>query len=261
MKATSHHPCSRTGQRSPKPWTQYSYQASQLIRSLFAQGVWFENGVYQPGTSQSPGLVLGAAVGTVSLLMVWNWKLAVSLAMGASVMILVQLVQQSQGSLLGLVMRRGCRSTDGSIMNQSGIGQSVVSGLITLFLTYLITSIAVELHNPWLALGVGLQLMMTLVILLLSWGWLPSPLPSYSLYHSDLTTSDPFKRLSAIHQLQTLLQQNGANAEVDKWVTDYLKLALNRESEPVVKAAIIEALQIRRPNSGTQRSTQDTVLS
>ncbi len=122
------------------------------------------------------------------------------------------------------------------------------SGAIATLLLYGSLSLWMETEQHWLAAAAILEGIATLGILsLLVW-------ESFHRRHQEQRTTieqclsaiaspDPFQRLSGVRQVQSVLEKEQVQPAQLRLVTDYLRLALEREGVDVAREAILETLQ------------------
>lgn len=60
---------------------------------------------------------------------------------------------------------------------------------------------------------------------------------------ADLTHDDPLRRLIAVRQLTNSVSDQRDQATQRREISDYLRLMLNREAEPIVRDAVLDGLQ------------------
>lgn len=125
---------------------------------------------------------------------------------------------------------------------------SVSGGATATFGSYTAVSIWAESSQRWLATGMILQGMVTLTILgLLLWEWVQRQqersVNQFEHCLAEITSADAFKRLVGVRRLQTLLQREHTTSDQARLATDYLRLALEQETVPIVREALLEALR------------------
>lgn len=118
---------------------------------------------------------------------------------------------------------------------------AVGSGGVAALAIYLAVAIWAESDRPWMATGMvlqGLATLLMLVILGCQMNRSDRDETQRSQLLSDLTASDPLKRLVAVR----LLTGWGMN-DPELGIRDYFRLMLSREREPIVREAILDSLQ------------------
>ena len=136
---------------------------------------------------------------------------------------------------------------------------------------YIAASILMEADSFWIAAGGILQGLITVAILcLLIWrmGDTPNPQPS-SLFDleqqlTNLTHTDPLKRLIAVRQITRLASQAepeqiylaDAQLSLRSHLTDCFRLMLRQEPDAIVRAAVRESLQLVSPKPQLPKGAQ-----
>lgn len=201
---------------------------------------------------RSKGWLLGLS-GFV--LLVFNWRLVLSLIAGAGVMSLVYVGQQKRWRIPINTWRNRWNSVD----QRSVV--TIASGIITFLSAYLAIAIWLESDSPWLATGIILQGFATLLILMLIvWQGLnrnaDKSEPDFDHILANLTDSDPLKRLIAVRQATQWVSQDNQSLPASRstrqpaviptasHLADCFHLMLNQETEPIVRSALLDSLQL-----------------
>ncbi|MGL6282962.1 MAG: hypothetical protein ACRC2J_11195 [Microcoleaceae cyanobacterium] len=137
----------------------------------------------------------------------------------------------------------------------------LLSGGLTTFSVYVSTGIWLEAEQPWLASGLLLQnLGLVGIISFLAWQMqavqAKTPGDDLTLLLDQLTFDDPLKRLIAVRQVRDYVlsgKLSGKSGKGDRLtqplsmskshVVDCFRVMLSKESDPLVKEAILESLQ------------------
>ncbi|ERN42375.1 hypothetical protein KR51_00008960 [Rubidibacter lacunae KORDI 51-2] len=187
------------------------------------------------GRSLSMWLACGA--GTIALLL-WNWQLVCATAAGIATLVLAYLIptrywQQVQTRVLQVWQGIPRHMT-----------LAVVSSGIVATFVYAALAIWTAATDRWLAAGAIAQSVATFLTLgLLGWHVFErQPQRSFARdrYLRELTHADALKRLIAVRLLSERAL-TGAQAE-RKHLGEYFCLLHSRESEPLVRAAILDSL-------------------
>jgi hypothetical protein len=186
------------------------------------------------------GWLLASTV-TVAMLF-WIWKLLIATGVGIGVMLLVYLMQEWNWQGRGSKLRKVLNGANRQLILAVG------SGGVAAFSTYMAVSIWVDSDSPWIATGAILQGLGTLAVLLLLIRQTINPQASsdetiFNHLLADLTHTDPLKRLIAVRQLTHLVTAAPADQVHPRTISQYFRLMLNREQEPVVRDAVVESLQ------------------
>lgn len=185
--------------------------------------------------------------GTALALLLWNWRLVISLGLGLTAMAAGYLLQQGQGKRLWAALQQRWQTVDRPFWLTLG------SSLLVIGASYLTLSIWQELQSFWLAIGFLLQGAVILTVLgFLVWQWRQTQANRSSRnsainqdWLSDLADADPLKRLLAVRQLTHALTQNHPSLLLTpKELAESFRLMLNRETEPILCRALLESLQI-----------------
>jgi hypothetical protein len=178
----------------------------------------------------------------ITLLWWWNWKLLLATVGGMSLMFLVYSLQNNY-------LQQSWRKWQRFLTGSSGkLAIAVGSGGIGALSTYLAASIWADAENHWLATGLILQGLGTLITLaLLVWQinshrdrnkeakleWLLS----------DLTARDVLKRLIAIRQLTRLAIGHRLTQSDYNHLVEYFRLMFSQSQDAIVKDALLDSLE------------------
>jgi hypothetical protein len=185
--------------------------------------------------------------------MLWwlNWKLFLATIVGISLMSLCYLLQNSH-------WQRYCQKWQNVLVGSNRqLLLAVSSGAIGAFCTYLAAVVWADAENQWLATGAILQgfaSLTTVVLLVWSlWGRKANTLEAkLEQLLTDLSHSDPLKRLIAIRQLTRLVTRNRLSSEHYWQSIEYYRLMLSQPQVPIVKNALLESLDILGTNIGSK---------
>ncbi len=197
-------------------------------------------------SSASKGWLLSGAA--LLVLLLWNWRLVVSLGLGLLTLSAGYLLQQGQGRRLWAICQHWWQTVDRPFILTLG------SSIFVVGMSYLTLSIWQEMRSSWVAIGFVLQGTAVLTVLgLLAWQvWRQTQISHAPLnsaldrdWFIDLADSDPLKRLLAVRQLtHALTQPHPSLLLTPKELAETFRLMLNRETEPIVCRALLESLQI-----------------
>jgi hypothetical protein len=213
---------------------------------------------------QWKGGLLSLAV--LSILLIWNWQLILAAIVGLAGLVVTYLAQQRQLRLPAAHhwQRLWTRAN-------RPLTLSVGLGSIAALSTYLTIAIWQESQGSWLGTGVILQgfgLLAVLGLLSRSFWQQPVDPPTNDLsFHqllNQLADDDPLKRLIAVRQLTEQMLAASAHASATLPLTpshlaECFRLQLDRETEPVVRRALLEGLQLLGQSRMLQRSGRSTV--
>jgi hypothetical protein len=213
----------------------------QRIKDLFSKGSTL---VGDPEESRL--LLTGGILLAIGILLLWQWQLGLAVMAGSLVMILVYSFQTPSGQEWWKALRQNLAETSAPLAWAVGWG-----GIATLG-TYTVVSIWSESPHRWLVTGAILQGLATFTLLgLLLWEWIKRRQEEsshrFDRHLRDIASLNPFERLTGVRQLEELLNQSTLTPEQTRLGVDYLRLALEKESTPVVREALLEALQGRIP--------------
>lgn len=188
----------------------------------------------------------------------WNWQLLLATSAGIAIMLLVYFLQQGdwqkRWSDLGKLFAGANRQ----------LAVAVGSGVFATLATYMAVSVWRDSDSAWIAAGAICQGLGTLAIIIILLGQSrPGPHPTSGLT-TDLERS--IEQLTDIHPLRRLIAVRQLTREfaTTQWerdrriIADCLGLMLARETEPAVKNAVLEGLQVmgkvEKNISGSERS-------
>lgn len=189
-----------------------------------------------------PLVVFGMAVA----ILLWNWQLLLATGAGIVAMLAMYLMQQWDWRRILHQWRRFYK------LELRGTNQAmaiaVASGGMTSLLTYLAVSMWLSTENHWMATGMILQTMGIFATLcLLVWQFLTHKSSEAELSLNqlivNLTDADPLKRLISVRQLTSLIRKNHGQREQQDAIADYFNLMWGRETEPLVREALLEGLE------------------
>ncbi|BAY26663.1 hypothetical protein NIES2100_64790 [Calothrix sp. NIES-2100] len=175
-------------------------------------------------------------------MLLWNWKLLLALLIGIGVMLSVYLMQKWDWQKRWSQMQEFVNPPNRQLI------LAVSSGGIATFTTYIAATIWFDSNSPWIAAGVilqGLGTVLTLILLVCQ------IVNFYGIRQEDyldrlldnLTQADPLKRLIAVRQLTKLIARKRVDAGLQQNVIECLQLLLTKEEEAVIREAAFESLQ------------------
>jgi hypothetical protein len=176
------------------------------------------------------------------LLLFWLWKLWLVIGVGVLAMAFVYRLQEWDWQLYWLKLRQFLSDSNRQLTI------AVASGGLAGLSTYMAVEIGSDTHSFWIAIGVLLQGLTTiLTLVLLIWqliaGQLSQAETQFDAMVADLTDAKPLKRLIAVRRLVRFVTNRNLDLAKRRSLADYFRLMLERESEPVVKDAAIAGLQ------------------
>lgn len=181
------------------------------------------------------------ALSALMAMLLWNPKLVLATLIGVAVMLAAYFLQQWDSKNF---LRQWRRFFSGP---NRYIAVAGVTGGMAAFSTYMAVSIWVESQNRWLATGMILQGLGTLATLvLLGWHFLHGQVTqsrdNFQQLLADLADADPLKRTIAVRLLTSSLREHQYQPSEERTIIDCFRLMLNRETEPTVKDALLDAL-------------------
>ncbi|GAB4302549.1 MAG: hypothetical protein Fur0025_43430 [Oscillatoriaceae cyanobacterium] len=186
------------------------------------------------------------ALSALMAMLLWNWKLVLATLIGVAVMLAAYFLQQWDSKSF---IRQWRRFFSGP---NRYIAVAGVTGGMAAVSTYIAVSMWVEsesagLSGRWLATGMILQGLGTLAtLMLLGWHFLHRQVTqSRDNFHqllADLGDADPLKRTISVRLLTSYLREQQYQPSEERAIIDCFRLMLNRETEPIVKDALLDAL-------------------
>ncbi|WP_016950178.1 hypothetical protein [Anabaena sp. PCC 7108] len=188
-----------------------------------------------------PGSILAFITIFVAMLF-WNWKLLLALTIGIGVMILAYSIPRWNWQLSWLQTQRFLNSTN------IRLALAVASGGIATFITYMTAAIWVDSPSHWIATGMivqGLGTLLTLILLVWQIFSLQANQEQDRLDQllKNLIETDPLKRLIAVRQLTKFITRKQVDTSVKSEVIQCLQLLLSQEKETVIREAALNSLQ------------------
>lgn len=185
------------------------------------------------------GWLLGLTA--LAALLLWNWKLLVATGTGVLVMLGVYAVLWNWNAIQS-ELRQFFRGANSHLATAAGTGS------VAILSTYMAETIWEHSENHWIAAGAILQGLGTMAILVLLAAQMISGQgrrdeASFNALVTDLTDADPLKRLIAVRQLTGLAASHRLDRTDLNATLDCFRLMLGRESEPLVRDAILNGLQ------------------
>ncbi|MCX7593975.1 MAG: armadillo-type fold-containing protein [Fischerella sp.] len=190
---------------------------------------------------RGPGGFLGFLTIVVAMLL-WNWQLLLASSVGVGIMTLVYSIPTWNWHLRWSEIRKFLNSPN------PRLALAVTSGGIACVSTYVTFAIWFDSNNHWLATGLTLQGLGTLLTFTLLLWQIINFYGSQEENQLDellvnLTETDPLKRLIAVRQITKLIIRNRVDASERQSVNDCLRLLLRQEGEPAIREAIFQGLQ------------------
>ncbi|MEA5510296.1 hypothetical protein VB715_11030 [Crocosphaera sp. UHCC 0190] len=178
-----------------------------------------------------------------TLMLAWNWKLVLATTTGIGLMVFMYQLQEWNWQRRWYHWREFVKSSQGKLAIAVGSGSLAVMG------SYIAISLWSEAQNRWLATGLILQGLGTLLTLgLLGWQifyvQIKNQENQYHQWISALTDADALKRLIAVRNLSNLLEKQQLNSTQIRQLWEYFSLMLSKESELMVRQAILDICQI-----------------
>lgn len=186
----------------------------------------------------------------IAALWIWNGKLLMATSTGVLVMLAVYSLQARKWQRL--------RSKLSHVFSGSNrhITLAVSTGSFATLSTYIAVSLWMESENHWMATAAILQGLGTMATLsLLVWHVFSRQSSrderTFDNLVADLTHADSLKRLIAVRQLTRLLAGDSSGVAIasrsdssqQRAALDYFRLMLSRETEPLVRDALLDGLQ------------------
>lgn len=215
---------------------------SQALKPLYPQQL-------REPRSWLVGLIIAVAM------LFGHWKLLLATSMGASVMLLVYVIQEWDWQRYWSSLQQFLSGSNRQLT------LAVFGGGIATLSTYMAISIWVDSNSPWIALGTTLSVLGTLAILtLLVWQAIDRQVSRDEVdldpLLSKLTDANPVKRLVAVQQLTRWGADSHLHASERRVVADCFRLMLTHEQEAVIRGAVLDGLEVldnnRRLSKGTQ---------
>jgi hypothetical protein len=221
------------------------------------------------------GSWLVVTTGAIALLY-WNGRLFFATGSGVGAMLLVYLMYDWKPAINAVEIRKLLPGWNQPFMISAG------AGAIATFSTYLAAAIWAESDSAWIASGAILQGMGTLTGLgLLVWQVCNRPDSRSQIQINqllfDLAHKDPLKRLLAVRQLTDSVSvldnayrlnrrsrtanrsQNPAKVPSRRQIADYFRVMLQREEDPIIRAAVLDGLQTVEIIDQLQQATEPMV--
>ena len=173
----------------------------------------------------------------------WNWQLLLATLVGSGLMILVYWLQSKSW----LAYWYGWKSFFTHANRRLIV--AVSSGSFAALSIYVAACILSESENQWLATGIIIQILISIVTLvLLGWYFLGgNPLiqaeREYNRLLSDLTHQDTLRQTIAIRQLTRLVQNSNLTPDYHSQLVEYYCLMLAQVRESIVKEVLLDSLE------------------
>jgi hypothetical protein len=201
-----------------------------------------------------PGRWLLVTSGTVALLF-WNGRLVLATGVGMAVMALIYLMQDWRWQVPSSLVKQVLQTVTQPLVLAVGGGSAAM------LTTYWAASVWAATESPWVATGGILQGVGTLAVLVILAGQSLHRQSSrershFNQYVADLTHADALRRLIAVRQLTRSLPEFEAQSAQRQELTDYFRLMVSRESEAMVRDALLDGLQALSPAPALKTSSQ-----
>ncbi len=222
-----------------KDWGQ---RATTTVKSVFGLGSQLAETIQADPELTQVGLI-GVTLLILGILLLWQWRLGLAVLVGSATLLVSYSLTMPGGRQRWLRWRERVLS-----LNQP-LALAAVGGSLATLGTYVAVSIWAEAEQRWLATGAIVQGILSLGILsLLGWEWIQRrQVQAQSLFErhlSEVASPDPFRRVLGIRRLQGILEHDQAPPDQIRLGLDFLRLALERERDPVVKEALLDALSV-----------------
>jgi hypothetical protein len=224
-------------------WKQLIYFLENLLDAKLQQKAWqvFDR---IPSLSLHQLRKIGSwLIFSIAIVMMWlwNWKLILATAVGIGLMFFVYFLPSKKLHAYWLRWQKFFQG------DRRKLTLAVGGGGIAAFSTYMAASIWAESENRWLATAIiGQSLATIITLVLLIWNLIRDRVDrdnnKFDRLLSELSESDPLKRLIAVRQLTRLVRK--ANCEYTYQLIEYFRILLSQEKEAIVREAILESLQI-----------------
>ncbi len=220
-----------------KDWGQ---RATSTVKSVFGLGSQLAETIQADPDLSQVGLV-GATLLILGILLLWQWRLGLAVLVGSATLFVSYSLTMPGGRQQWLRWRERVLG-----LNQP-LALAAVGGSLATLGTYVAVSIWAEAEQRWLATGAIVQGILSLGILsLLGWEWIQrrhdQAQSLFERHLSEVASPDPFRRVLGIRRLQGILEHDQAAPDQIRLGLDFLRLALERERDPVVKEALLDAL-------------------
>lgn len=220
------------------PWQQFL----QRLGNLSLLPAQYES-ITDPISSRlkrSPRWMLGT--GAIALLLIWDWKLLVSMGTGFVVLGVAYAMQQWNWGGFREAVRQWITSPN------RPLAVAVASGGLAALGIYIGVALWMTVDNPWVATGAIVQGTATLIILAILLGQNLSgflKLEERDLYEilTHLTDADPLKRLIAVRQILKSVKTRNIEKLDRQAISEAFRLMLQSETESIVLEAVLEGLQ------------------
>lgn len=219
-------------------WQQLVNMIEELLNPQLSEEVLKQLSRFR--SRNQTGLLVALAVAVT--LLVWNWKLLLATSAGISVMLAVYLMQQWNWQRIFDQWRQFLTGTN------RAVAIAVATGGIASLFTYMAASIWIASENHWMATGAivqGIGIIATFILLV--WQILTHQSNEKEISLNELivnlTDADPLKRLISVRQLTSLTRNHHCEREQKQAIADYFNLMWSRETEPLVREALLSGLE------------------
>jgi hypothetical protein len=219
-------------------WQQLINVIEELFDPKWSEEVLRQLSRFRSRKHTVPLVALGMAIA----LLVWNWKLLLATGTGILVMLAMYLMQQWDWPHIFHQWRRFLNDTNRSV------AIAVATGGMTSLFTYMAVSIWIASENHWMATGAivqGIGIIATFILLV--WHILTHQSNEKEISLNELivnlTDADPLKRLISVRQLTSLIRNHHCEREQIGAIADYFNLMWSRETEPLVRDALLDGLE------------------
>lgn len=222
---------------------------------------WLEDTTTHPAdrhnrVERRPGGSAGWLFGTIALLLLImsNWRLVLATGVGLTTTAVIYIALQ-EGWTLPATWRQWWLPANRPVT------LAIASGGVATLSSYLAIALWSEVHHPGLAMGILLQgAGMLAVFLILAWQALHQTAnQTEAQLHTilqNLTEADPLQRLVAIRQATdwaSKRQEGQSPISIHAYLADCFRLMLTRETDPVLRNALLDGLQsLNQPSQLSQ---------
>lgn len=174
-------------------------------------------------------------------MLAWNWELICATLIGISLMIFIQKAQNKNFQNIVLNSYTFFNSPKGKLT------LAAIGGCLGILGSYITLSMLSSIKNRWLASelifqNIGICTILAILFLQLFGLSEKKQNTEYKRLVSQLTETNPLKRLIAVQNISYLLKRKQLTTSQEEEILEYFGIILNQEEEIIIRQNILKSL-------------------
>ena len=174
-------------------------------------------------------------------MLAWDWKLICATLIGINLMIFIQKAQNKNFQNIVLNWYKFFNSPKGKLT------LAAIGGCLGILGSYITLSMLSSIKNRWLASelifqNIGICTILAILFLQLFGLSEKKQNTEYKRLVSQLTETNPLKRLIAVQNISYLLKRKQLTTSQEEEILEYFGIILNQEEEIIIRQNILKSL-------------------